>query len=283
MPRRNAGRPKAPRCNSRRGLARSKLGGRHPLARANCEVQGRFKEAAELLDKALGGTDLPVARRKTFEFEVDRLERIKKCYPFSQAGLRDELRKSVAGLTDEEFEHWVKEGRFDSRQIDGQRRFMEASVGNLFCRYLELRPRRRPPKDSANCKNSYWEMCQTIKKAALEQKTPYVLPKRFRATMTVTAAAGAVPAGEIVRAWLPLPRPYPYQNGFKLVSATPAARHVDDLESPIRCVYTRRPAGRSSRPNSRSNMSSPATAFGLASIPRRSGRWDPKEPRCGSL
>jgi hypothetical protein len=55
------------------------------------------------------------------------------CFPFSRPGIFEELKSSVAGLTEQEFEQWVKEGRFDSREIDGERRFMEASVSNLFC------------------------------------------------------------------------------------------------------------------------------------------------------
>ena len=68
------------------------------------------------------------------------------------------------------------------------------------------------------------ESCRAIKKAALEEKLPYVLPKRFRATMAVKAKADAAPAGAVVRAWLPIPREYPYQYDFKLLSSSPGAR-----------------------------------------------------------
>ena len=53
--------------------------------------------------------------------------------------------------------------------------------------------------------------------------------------MTVTAAANAAPAGEIIRAWLPIPRRYPFQGDFQLLSTSSTPKHVDDEQSPIRC------------------------------------------------
>ncbi len=168
--------------------------------------------------------------------------RIKDCYTFSRDELFAELQKAVAGLTADEYARWIKEGRFDIRTIDGEERFMSSSVANLFFRYPELGPRRRPAKDTADLQRRYWESCRAIKNAAIEQKTPYVLPKHFRCTMTVTVEDGAAPAGETVRAWLPIPRSYPYQNGFKLISTSPAANRLDASDSPIRSVYLERPA-----------------------------------------
>ena len=54
------------------------------LSRSELESQGRFKEAAGLLAKTLAGTDLPVSQRKTFEFELDRLKRIRKTFPLTR-------------------------------------------------------------------------------------------------------------------------------------------------------------------------------------------------------
>lgn len=70
---------------------------------ATHELQGRFQEAAQILNSALGNTALAPAERKQLEFELDRLERIKKDYPYTKEVLFKELKKSVKGLTAVEF------------------------------------------------------------------------------------------------------------------------------------------------------------------------------------
>jgi transglutaminase-like putative cysteine protease len=206
------------------------------------ESQGKFKQLAGALTNALTDTTLPASQRKQLEFELDRLERIRKDFSLTKEELYAELKKSVKGLTAHEFERWIAEGRFDSREIDGERRFMGSSVSNLFFRHTELNARRIPPKDTAKHDRAAWETCVAIKQAALTGKKPYVLPKRFHATMTVTAKAGATPEGEVIRAWLPIPRLYPFQNDFKLLKTSSALKHVDDELSPIRAIYLEQPA-----------------------------------------
>src|SRR5689334_10209693 len=88
------------------------------------EAKGHFKEAAGFLTTALKDSSLIADERKKLEFELDRLDRIKKDFPYSKEELLAELKKAVKGLTAAEFERWVDEGRFDSREIDGQRFFM---------------------------------------------------------------------------------------------------------------------------------------------------------------
>src|SRR6266446_762922 len=111
------------------------------------ELKGQFKQAAGVLTAALQGKSLDATERKRVEFELDRLDRIKQDFPYTKEQLFTELKKSVKNLTANEYEQWVSEGRFDSREIDGQRYFMGSSESNLFFRYQELSARRLPPKD----------------------------------------------------------------------------------------------------------------------------------------
>ena len=55
--------------------------------------------------------------------------------------------------------------------------------------------------------------------------------------MTVTASREAAPAGEIIRAWLPIPRQYPFQNGFKLDGSSPPVINLASENSRIRSVF----------------------------------------------
>jgi transglutaminase-like putative cysteine protease len=201
------------------------------------EPKGHFKQAADALNTALADTSLPKNERKHLEFELDRLARIKQDFPYSKEELFDDLKKSVKDLTAAEYDRWVSEGWFDSREIDGKRYFMSSSVSNLFFRHPELNPRRTPPKSTAALEKLRVESCAAIKKAAELEHKPYVLPKKFHVTMSVTAKAGAAPPGETIRAWLPIPRRYPFQTDFEWLSGSSPLQHMNDDDSPIRAVY----------------------------------------------
>lgn len=208
------------------------------------ELQGDFKGASRILAGALKETTLPTSSRKSLEFELDRLERIRKDYPLTKDKLFARLKESVRDLSASEFEGWVTEGRFDSRKIDGEQRFMVSSVSNLFFRYPELNPRRLPPRDTTQHDQASLETCRVIMSAARKEKRPYVLPRQLNAIMTVTVEADAVPAGEAVKAWLPIPRTYPFQTGFSLLRTSSPIQHMDEESSPIRALVLEQTATR---------------------------------------
>jgi transglutaminase-like putative cysteine protease len=201
------------------------------------ELQGNFKQAGALFTQALQDKSLPAAQRQKLQFELDRLERIELDFPLTKEALFKELKASIKGLTTAEYEQWLKEGRFDYRDIDGNRFFMGESVRNLYMRYPELNTRRLRPRNTASLDQARIKSVRAIKQAASAARTPYVLPKRFEATMTVTAKADAAHAGETICAWMPIPRQYPFQDDIKLLPASSPVKHLDDLQSPIRSAY----------------------------------------------
>jgi transglutaminase-like putative cysteine protease len=211
-------------------------------AASRLELQGQFKQAATLLSTTLQDKSLPTAERNRLAFELDRLDRIKQDYPLTKEALFTDLKNSVKNLAREEYEQWLKEGRFDYRDIDGTRFFMGDSVRNLYMRYADLEARRIHPKDTASLDQARLESIRAIKQATSAAKTPYVLPKRFQVTMSVTAKADAAPAGETIRAWIPIPRQYPFQDDFQVLTTSSPVKHLDDAQSPIRSVYFEQPA-----------------------------------------
>ena len=208
------------------------------------ELQGKFSEAAGALTNGLKEGAVSAPERKQLEFEMDRLVRIRKDYPFTKPQLFEKLQASVKDLTAAEFETWLAEGRFDSREIDGEVRYMVSSVSNLYFRHTELEARRIKPRDNVALEAVRLAAVRAIKQAALAEQKPYVLPKRLRNTMTVTVETNAVPAGETVRAWLPVPRRYPFQTDFELRTTSPQPREINGRDSAIRAVYFEQAARR---------------------------------------
>lgn len=243
------------------------------------EHDGDFKHAAAALEKAMSKPGLTATERKRLEFEIDRLERIKQDFPFTKDLLYSELKKSVKGLTRAEYEEWIAQGRFDSRDIDGQRYFMGSSVANLFFRYPELNQRRTPPKVTAPLEQARWQSVMAIRTTAREQNQPYVLPKRFQVDMTVTAKAGAAPDGELIRAWLPIPRAYPFQHGFELLSSSSPVRHMDDEQSPIRALLLEQSAKKNKPTEFKIEYDYTAWGVSFDLNPARVQACDPGDPQ----
>jgi transglutaminase-like putative cysteine protease len=201
------------------------------------ELKGDFATAAALLKNVAENPQASAADRHLAAFELDRLDRIRRDYPLTREALLADLKNAVEDLDDAEFDRWVAEGRFDSRTINGQVRFMSSSVSNLFFRYSELEPRRIPQKDVAALELARLQTVSAIKTAARAAGTPYVLPKHLEATMTVTVRPDVTQPGDLVRAWLPVPRAYPFQTGFKVVNSSPAILQLGPETSPIRSAY----------------------------------------------
>ncbi len=204
---------------------------------ADLRENGDFKGAAEALTQALQAPGLSQVERKQLEFQHDVLKRIQHDYSLTREDLFRKLSASLKDLTRQEFEQWLAAGWFDGRGIDGQTYYVDTSVSNLYFRHQELKSRRLDGKDDAPEQKRRLEICRAIKETARKEGAPCVLPHRFLCSMTVTASNEAAPAGAIIRAWLPIPRQYPFQNEFKLLGSSPTEVDLAPATSPIRSIY----------------------------------------------
>ena len=201
---------------------------------------GDFAKAESTLGVAIA-KERSEAQRKILDFERERLGRIRKDYKLTQPELFSALTNAVRDLTETEFEQWLREGRFDSRVIDGVLRFVGTSVSNLFFRHSALNARRITPRATEANEQTFLENAMAIQSAARREGKPYVLPKRFRVTMTVTVKSNAVAPGETIRAWLPVPRRYPFQDQFEWLGSTPPMLNLSAPTSSIRSAYFEQP------------------------------------------
>jgi len=204
---------------------------------AELRESGDFKGAAAALTQALQAPGVSAEERQELEFQRDVLKRIKEDYSLNGEELFQKFTKSLRGATRQEFEQRLAEGWFDGKKIDGQTYYVGVAVRNLYFLHPELKSRRMDGKDDTAQQKGRLEICRAIKEAARKESTPYVLPHHFHCTMTVSASKEAAPPGEIIRAWLPIPRKYPFQDGFKLDGSSSPVLNLAPETSPIRSVF----------------------------------------------
>lgn len=190
----------------------------------------------------LGVVSAPAPIPASMDREAEIKRRIRIDYSLTEEELYQKLNNSLNQLTRDEFNIWLREGSFDSQTFDGVRRFVGTSVSNLFWRRPELEARRRVPLERPAYLESLLGDARKVKAVAAKQKRSHVLPQLYDVSMTVTVDAIAVPAGEIIRAWLPVPRRTPFQEGLQFFESSSPIKVTADESSPIRSVYLEQPA-----------------------------------------
>ena len=184
----------------------------------------------------------PVPLPASMDRETEIQRRIRIDYSLSEDDLFQKLNHSLTHLTRDEFNGWVREGRFDSQMFDGIRRFTGTGVSNLFWRHPDLEVRRRVRLERPAYLASLLTDVRQVKAAAAAGKRPDVLPQLYDVAMTVMVDTHAVPTGEFIRAWLPVPRQTPFQSDLKILESSSPIKAAAEETSPIRSVYMERRA-----------------------------------------
>ncbi|MEX2122627.1 MAG: transglutaminase domain-containing protein [Woeseia sp.] len=205
---------------------------------------GQFESAGTTLSKALVEPGLDNKARDALLFQRERMRRILIDFPLDADAVQARLRKAIPDLTSEEFARWDSQGLFERQLIDGRILYFNRSPSNLFRLSAEARARRSVqtplvdgPMESPNAHH------RAVREAALRREDYSVLPQRVRVTQSLTVAADAVPAGETVRAWIPLPRALPgQQEDIRFIASEPPAHEIAPESVMQRTVYLEKPA-----------------------------------------
>ena len=206
---------------------------------------GRFADADAAIASALASGKNDAVLRDALAFQRERMRRIGLDFGLDEAGLEAAVRRQIPDLRDEEFARWRRAGLFESQVIDGQVRYFNRAPSNLFRLSAEARERQAEPRPFYD---SPFEVRQQthhaeVRDQALASGRRSVAPRRVQVTQTLTVDAGAVPAGETVRAWIPFPRAIPgQQEGIRLLDSTPARHRLAPESALQRTAYFEAPA-----------------------------------------
>jgi len=210
----------------------------------NLEERGLFNEAKRLANRILvERAELPTALASRLRWEPERIDRISKDYALTPDEAFGSVRVPIPDLTQEEFDRWVKDGLAESREIEGRVMIFKSFLPNLLRDSTEAKRRvRKPDETTERARNLLHEHIDALVANKGDSPCPYSGVAENRILMTVKAKAGAVPDGEIVRAWIPFPRKDPLQPEISLVSTVPDEHALADQDSPQRTIYMEREA-----------------------------------------
>ena len=194
---------------------------------------GNFEAAGAVINAELHNLTHDDEGRESLLFQRERMRRILLDFSLDESEVLAQLQRQIPDLLPEELTDWKRAGLMEHRVIDGRTLYFQRAVSNLFrlspdaaARRHDPRPFRDGPMESANAHHV------SIAEAAMASGERSVLPRRIRVVQTLAVNKDAVPAGEILRAWIPIPREIPgQQEDFRLLSSeprggTPAAANI---------------------------------------------------------
>ena len=169
---------------------------------------------------------------KQYSWEADLHHRLLNDFSKTREQVKEYIRKYIPDVTDRQLDEWEKTGELECRVIDGEKKYFHNAAPNLFrinkeCARLKAK-RDTPGRDGEVTVRE--DNTRAVIKQAAKSKERIGDPKHFRIRYTITVKPDAVPEGETVRCWMPMPRTdVPRQKNVKLLSTS----QPDFVRSPM--------------------------------------------------
>ncbi len=208
-------------------------------------AQGEFTRAQEAISHILAtDRNLTPVRRLELEFEIERLERVRKDFQQTEEEVLDYIRQVIPDASVSDLRRWEASQALEYKIIDGEKLYFNRAGRNLFRIDAEAKaaweaahPDAGLTSGSGAGPNLDVHNLEVIE-AAVASGERYVKPVRLRITQGVVVDADAVPAGETIRCWIPYPRIIPgRQDDIKLLSPKPDELMIADNSNLQRTAY----------------------------------------------
>ena len=183
---------------------------------------GDLDGALRLIDRALVQENVPDMAAR-LRCERIRLERLPKCYPYSEEEAKALLRREWADMSDAQFAHLLDARRIDWRYINGQLRCHENFLESVRIYPQDAPGLPRKPEDAAAREQMLDRMEEDGGLAAKIMLHAEIRPREAS-------------AGKRIQAWLPIPAACPQQSGIEILDCTEGAQ-VAPADAPQRTIY----------------------------------------------
>ena len=180
----------------------------------NLMEDGHFKKAELLMDY------LPKSTRVSEEVKIDSLKtimnRIRKDFTMTpQEGMKL-IKQKMPNVTEEQVSRWKRNRKIEYMVIDGKEMWFRKAVRNLWLLADELKEDQDADKEKTfNTRYKYYQEAMQCTPDANNNRDW----RHMNITFTLDVKAGAVPAGETLRVWMPFPYENLRQKNIKLESS----------------------------------------------------------------
>ncbi|MFP4547505.1 MAG: hypothetical protein ACLFQM_05190, partial [Fidelibacterota bacterium] len=211
-------------------------------------VQGNYNAAQELiLDDMLAKQDVASAEYiDSMKYEIERLDRIKMEFTLDSSQVLEKIRKYVPGAKNKDLMKWVDQQYLESKIIEGEIKYYNQSVENLFRVHPELSIIKARADSAATDQRKVRKYVsfpldlhlKRIKREYQKKKNKYLLPVTINIIHTLTVKEESVPDSTILKCWLPFPREIPNQQyNVKRITSDPHVHLISENDKPQRTIF----------------------------------------------
>jgi len=204
---------------------------------------GHWQQAQQEITEALVQPGLSFQAQQDLLFQSDRMTRMRLDFDKTRAQVLQEAQAIAPAITEAQFADWESAGAVEFLDVDGTRWYYHNAAANLF----RVNPEARALKAKLHpetADQSLYRLADVQSVIANYDKTGERLnsARTWRVTYSLSVKPGMVPAGEIIRAWLPIPHAGGRQKDFRLISADPLRYVLSDTNDALASVYLEKPA-----------------------------------------
>lgn len=201
--------------------------------------KGNFTQAQTLIESKLIEKGISEVEKYDLQFQIELMDRIRKDFRKTRDEVVTALKKNYPVLTDEMMDNWEKDKSLEMMLIDGEKRYFNNAVANLFRINKDARELKR--KNEGNKLGDLDVFLENYIPKVLEASKNgerYVLPVKMNLKYSLTVKPNVVPDGEIIRCWLPYPKETDQrQTDVKLISTNRTDYFIAENKNLQRTIY----------------------------------------------
>ncbi len=187
--------------------------------------QGEYTAATEIIKVKIATQELSKQEIYDLNFRVDVMNRIRKDFNKTDSTVMAFIKERYPEVTPEEIAKWEAEGALECKVIDGQKLYFWNAARNLFRISKEAQAKQKniQGRQSDDLDIFLGEYLPKVVKAAGSKQSAEgkaVMPVTMKLRYTITVPAGEVPAGEMIRVWMPYPRNNEKYKNIKLLATS---------------------------------------------------------------
>lgn len=206
-------------------------------------LDGHFSIAIEQLKELLGKPQLPMGvEREDVQWQIEKLRRIARDYDLTREDLLKSLRRDLRDFQEIELDRWIAEGLVDRMILDGEERFVGATLSNLTFLSPEIRARKIGADGDSKLGRFVLAEISRLRRQSETEGKSLLAPRRFNVYMNHSVTAPASRDGQILRSWMPFPREFPFQTDILLLESFPPKPDIAPPDALQRTVHFKQTA-----------------------------------------